>query len=245
VASGGLSLGCHLFAPFRATLAEVGSRPRSGVSSEAHQKGPSAPYQTGKTCLFNEKGTVETRPKGFERGADRVDKRELDLSLPPGLIMTIGSISAASLSQFVLSSGSSTPLQQALQNLQDSLTSGDLNGAQAAFQTVQQLNQSLENGSGSSTSSDSQLTTDMTALGNALSSGDLSTAQSAFATVQQDLQKVTAPSVTDEASAATQSEQLVGELLATVNSGSDSNSDATSSLLQQFYGGKSGLNVFA
>jgi hypothetical protein len=63
--------------------------------------------------------------------------------------------------------------------------------------------------------------------------------------VQQDLQKVTAPSVTDEASAATQSEQLVGELLATVNSGSDSNSDATSSLLQQFYGGKSGLNVFA
>lgn len=94
--------------------------------------------------------------------------------------MTISSISAASLSQYVLSSSDSSPLQLALQTLQNSLASGDLNAARSAFQTLQQLNQSLVTASGSSASSSSQLSTDLTALGSALSSGDLSTAQSAF-----------------------------------------------------------------
>ena len=51
--------------------------------------------------------------------------------------MTIGSISAASLSQYVLSSSNAAQMQRALQSLQNSLASGDLNGAQSAFATVQ------------------------------------------------------------------------------------------------------------
>jgi len=79
--------------------------------------------------------------------------------------MTVGSISAASLGQYVLSSSQSNPLQQALESLQSSLGTGDLNGAQEAFQTLQNLNQSLENASGSNPSSNTQLSTDLTTLG--------------------------------------------------------------------------------
>jgi len=50
-------------------------------------------------------------------------------------------------------------------------SSGDLNGAQAAFGTLQQLNQSLATASGNSLSSNSQLSTDLTALGSALTLG--------------------------------------------------------------------------
>ena len=163
--------------------------------------------------------------------------------------MTVGSISAASLSQYVLVSSDSTQLQQALQTLQDSLTSGDLNGAQSAFQTLQQLNQSLATASGSSgsSSSSSQLNTDLTALGSALSSGDLSTAQSAFATVQSDLTNSNSPSQTNETNVASRSEQLVAELLSTLNvsSSSSSNSDSTTSVLEQVYGSRSTLDVSA
>jgi hypothetical protein len=159
--------------------------------------------------------------------------------------MTIGSISAAGLSQYVLASSDSTQLQQTLQTLQDSLTSGDLNGAQSSFQTLQQLNQSLSTASGSSPSSSSQLSTDLTALGSALSSGDLSTAQSAFATVQSDLKNAASPSQTNEMGVASQSEQLVQELLSTVNSSSSSNtSDSTTSVLERVYGNQGSLNVF-
>ena len=112
--------------------------------------------------------------------------------------MQVGAISAAGLSQYVLSSSNSTQLQQALQTLQSSLSSGDLNGAQAAFGTLQQLNQSLATASGNSLSSNSQLSTDLTALGSALTAGDLSTAQSAFATVQSDLKSSNSPSQTNE-----------------------------------------------
>jgi len=53
--------------------------------------------------------------------------------------MTVSAISAASLSQdllgqHVLASSDSNQLQQALQSLQSSITSGDLNGAQSAFE---------------------------------------------------------------------------------------------------------------
>jgi len=160
--------------------------------------------------------------------------------------MSIGSISAAGLGQYVLSSSNSTPLQQSLQTLQNSLASGDLNGAQVAFQTVQTLYQDSTNATGGSQSS-SQLSSDLNALGGALSSGDLATAQSAFATVQSDLKNGPSPALTNETNAASQSEQLVAELLSTVNvnNSSSSNSELTSSVLEQVYGSRSGLNVEA
>ncbi len=52
--------------------------------------------------------------------------------------MTISTISAAGLSQDVLSSGIS-PQQEALQALQNNLLSGDLNDAQSAFQSLQNV----------------------------------------------------------------------------------------------------------
>jgi hypothetical protein len=159
--------------------------------------------------------------------------------------MTIGSISAAGLSQDVLASSNSGELQQALQTLQNSLGSGDLNGAQSAFQTVQRISQLSLTVRGNSQSSGSQLSTDLAAPGGALSSGDLSTAQSAFATVQSDLKNSSSPSQTIETNVASQSVQLVNELLSSLNSSSSSSStsDSTTSVLERVYG-QGSLNVF-
>jgi hypothetical protein len=161
--------------------------------------------------------------------------------------MTVGAISAAGLSQSVLSTSNSNQLQQLLQTLQNSLSSGDLNGAQSAFTALQNLNQSLATASGSNLSSNTQLSTDLTALGSALTSGDFSTAQSAFATVQSDLKKGNSPSATNETNAASQSMQLVGELLGTLNgnASSSSASGSVTSVLQSVYGQKNSLNVIA
>ncbi len=161
--------------------------------------------------------------------------------------MTIGSISAAGLSQYVLSTSNSNQVQQTLQNLQNSLASGDLNGAQSAFQTLQSLFQNSAAAGGSSASTSSPLATDLTSLGSALSSGDLSTAQSAFATVQNDLKNSPSLSETNEITAATQSLQLVEDLLSTVNpsTASSSSPDLTTSVLESVYASKSGLNVLA
>lgn len=154
--------------------------------------------------------------------------------------MTIGSISAAGLSQDVLTSSNSNRLQQILQTLQKSLSSGDLTAAQSAFSTLQNLNQNLATASGTSASSDTQLSTDLTALGSALNSGDLSTAQSAFTSVTNDLKNAASPSQTAETNAATQSQLLVEELLSTLNaSNASSNSDLTNSVLQAVYGSPS------
>src|SRR5208282_2574751 len=114
-----------------------------------------------------------------------------------------------------------------------------------AFQTVQNLNTSLETASGSGPSSNPQLSTDLTALGSALSSGDLSTAQSAFATVRNDLQNSTSPSQTNETNVASQSVQLVQELLSTVNlnGSSSSSSESATSVLERVYGNPGALNV--
>jgi ribosomal protein S20 len=159
--------------------------------------------------------------------------------------MTIGSISAAGIGQSVLALSSSSQLQQSLQTLQTSLASGDLNGAQTAFQALQKVTQSLATASGGASSSSSQLTSDLTTLGNALSSGDLSTSQTAFASVQSDL-KNSSPSLAVEANAANQSQQLVQDLLnsLTSNSTTSNPSDTTTSLLQSVYGASS-LNVLA
>jgi hypothetical protein len=161
--------------------------------------------------------------------------------------MTVSAISAASLSQGVLESSDSNQLQQALQTLQNSLTSGNLNGAKSAFAAVQTLNTGLANASGSSLPTNSQLSTDLTALGNAIGSGNLATAQSLFATVKNDLKNGNSPSLTNEIHNASQSVQLVQELLSTVNIGNSSSSspDTTTSVLEQVYGSSGGLNVHA
>ncbi|MGO8985147.1 MAG: hypothetical protein ACLPHI_03695 [Terriglobales bacterium] len=158
--------------------------------------------------------------------------------------MGVDGISAASLSQDVFSASNSDQLQQTLQTLQNSISSGNLSGAETAFGALQQLNQHLETASGSSSASNSQLSTDLTALGSAIGSGDLSTAQSALATVKNDLKDSSSPSRLNETNAALQSEQLVSELLSTlnVNSSSSSASDTTS-VLQRVYGSPGSLNV--
>jgi hypothetical protein len=159
--------------------------------------------------------------------------------------MSVGPISAAGLSQYVLASSDSTQLQQTLQTLQNSLASGDLTGAQSDFQTLQQLNQNLTTASGSSASNGSPLSTDLAALGSALTSGDLATAQSAFTTVQGDLKSATSPLQTLETNLASQYENLVQGLLSSLNPSetSSSASDPTTSLLDSVYGISRGLNV--
>jgi hypothetical protein len=181
--------------------------------------------------------------------ADSLDKRQpaihlfgrIDLT---GGIMLISSISAAGLSQYVLSSGNSSQ-PQALQTLQSSLTSGDLKGAQSAFQTLQTILQNSATSTGTTLSANSQLSTDLSALGSALSSGDLSTAQSAFATVLGDLKSSPSAAQVNEATAASQSLQLVEGLLGTLNSNIASSADSTASLLQSAYASQTGLNELA
>src|ERR1700690_4337689 len=158
--------------------------------------------------------------------------------------MTIGGISAVGLSQSVLSSRHAAQQQQILQTLQNSLSAGDVNGAQSAVAKLQKLNQSLATASGSSLSSNSPLATDLTALGGALSSGDVRTAQSAFATVLNDLNKSNSPALTNETNAASQSVQLVNELLGTLSVNSSSSaSDSTTSVLERVYGSPGSPNV--
>jgi hypothetical protein len=161
--------------------------------------------------------------------------------------MSISPISAASLGQYVLSTGNPAALQHGLQTLQDSLASGDLNSATAALQSVRTLFQNTATASGASLPS--QLSTDLAALGTALNAGDLSTAQSAFATIQNDLKNGLSPAQASEANAASQSEQLVAELLGSLNSSSSSygngpgSPDLTTSVLDQVYGTSGALNV--
>jgi hypothetical protein len=150
-----------------------------------------------------------------------------------GKTMSIGAISAGSLSQYVSASSNLTKSQQAWQTLQQSLAAGNLSAAQTAFNSYQQLNQNLTNISGSS-SSTTQLSTDMTALGSALSSGNLSAAQSAFATVQADMKNSPSQAMTNANAAMAQVQQWVNDLLDVSNaiSSSSTSSDPTAALLQ-------------
>lgn len=159
--------------------------------------------------------------------------------------MSTTPISAAGLSQDVLSS-SVSPLQVALQSLQSSLSTGNLTSAISAFQTLQTVLQDSATGSGLTLSSDSQLSNDLTSLGSALSSGNVSHAQSAFATVLGDLKTTAAPAQINEAAAASQSVQLVQELLGTIDATGTTTTatDSTTALLQSVYAAQSGLNVF-
>jgi hypothetical protein len=161
--------------------------------------------------------------------------------------MSIGAILASGLSQYVLSTSNSNQLRQVLRTLQNSLSTGDLNGASAALQNLQSVFQNSATTSGTTLSSSPQLSTDLAALGSAIGSGDVSIAQSAFATIQNDLNNTSSPSQTNESAAASQSVQLVQELLSTVNfsssDSSSSNNDLTNSVLEQVYGIRSGLNM--
>ena len=160
--------------------------------------------------------------------------------------MSTSPISAASLSQDVLSA-SVSPLQQALQSLQSSLSTGNLTSANSAFQTLLTVLQDSATGSGATLASNSQLSTDLTALGGALSGGDVATAQSAFSSVLGDLATTATPAQINEATAASQSLQLVQELLgSTLNSTNPTSGSTvpTTTVLQNVYGAQSGLNVF-
>jgi hypothetical protein len=160
--------------------------------------------------------------------------------------MAVDSISAASLSQYVLSTSDSNPLSQAMDDLQNSLGLGDLKGAQAAFQTVQNLTKSLETVSGSSATNSSQLSSDLVTLGSALTSDNLSSAESALTTVKSDIGSSSSPSLINETNAASQSELLVQELLSTVNVNTNSSnpSDNTTSVLDAVYGSHNNVNMF-
>ena len=78
------------------------------------------------------------------------------------------------------------------QQLSQALQSGDLAGAQAAFDALSNLGQNASSSASSSTANsgpfrNSKLAQDFNNLGQELQSGDLAGAQQAFATLQQDL----------------------------------------------------------
>jgi hypothetical protein len=171
-------------------------------------------------------------------------------SRPGKLLMTISpisSISAGGLGQNVFSSSNSNQLRLTLQTLQNSLASGNLTGAQSAFQTLQTLFQNSATANGSGLCSSSQLSTDMVVLGKALSTGDVSSAQSAFAMVLGDLKNTALPSQINEATAAAQSVQLVHGILSSLdsNGSSSSSSNLTNSLPPSIYTSQGGLDVYA
>jgi hypothetical protein len=131
--------------------------------------------------------------------------------------------------------------------LQNSLSQGDLTGAQSAFQALQTVLQNSATAGGSALTNNSQLSKDLAALGSAISSGDVSSSQSAFATVLGDLKNSASAAQTNEAIAASQSLQLVNGLLSTLNSTAapSTRTDTTTSILQSYYAAKTGLSVIA
>ena len=107
-------------------------------------------------------------------------------------------ISSVGLDQSVGSSGSRSTIRQAHQDfdqLFQSLQAGNLNAAQQAYNSFQQIQTGLANSATSSssavgaanpTATTNPVTSDWSALGQALQSGSLSSAQSALGQLQQD-----------------------------------------------------------
>jgi hypothetical protein len=147
--------------------------------------------------------------------------------------MAIAALSTAGFSQYLALTSNVGASQQAWQSLQQSLASGNLTAAQAAFNTYQQLNQNL---TGSSASS--QFATDMTALGKAIGSGSVTAAQQAFTTVQNDLKTQPSPAVQSAETAVAQTVDEVDELLGYSNSAGTSatSTDPTTTILDSAYG---------
>ena len=104
------------------------------------------------------------------------------------------SISGISSDPTVSQNYASNPFQQVKKDfsaLKTSLTSGDLAGAQQAFQTLQTDMQNIGQAQSSQQAgASSPLDNDLNALGAALQNGDTSGAQKAFATLQKDMQQM-------------------------------------------------------
>jgi len=158
--------------------------------------------------------------------------------------MAIAALSTAGFTQFIAASSNLSASQQALQALQQSLATGNLNAAQIAFNTYQSLNQNLANtsgGAGSSTSASTQLATDLNTLEAALTGGNLPSAQQAFATVQSDLKSSPSAAITRAENAAAQPVQWVEDLL-TLSGASSANAataDPTAAILESAFGSNS------
>jgi hypothetical protein len=141
--------------------------------------------------------------------------------------MTIAALSTAGFSQYIAASSSVSASQQAFQALQQSLASGNMGQAQAAFTAYQLLNQSptpaatststgtssSSTTGSSSTAAPSQFSKDLAALGTAIGSGNLGTAQAAFTTLQGDLKSAPPQAVTNAESAVAQTVSWVDDLL--------------------------------
>ena len=158
--------------------------------------------------------------------------------------MAIAALSTAGFSQYVALSSNVGASQQAWQSLQQSLAAGNLVAAQTSFKTYQQLSQNLT-GAGSSSSSDSQLATDMTALGTAIGSGNLTTAQQAFATVQNDLKNTPSQAIANAESAVAQTVGWVDDLLnfGDTRSSNSASADPAVAILSSAYGLSSSSNT--
>jgi cell wall integrity and stress response component len=156
-----------------------------------------------------------------------------------GLFMSIAALSTAGFDQFISASSQLSASQQAFQTLQQSLSSGNLSAAQAAFNTYNHLNQSAGSisTSSSSSSSTSKFSTDLAALGTAIGSGSVTSAQSAFTTLQGDLKTTPSQTITNAEAAVAQSVQWVDDLLNLSGSSTTSTTtDPASTILDSAYG---------
>lgn len=99
--------------------------------------------------------------------------------------MSLSGILSSSSNQYQLNTANL--LQQKLQQLGQTLQSGNLSAAQSDFATLQQAFAQPAATSGSTTSTSNPVAQAVTQLGSDLQSGNLSAAQKDYATVQQDL----------------------------------------------------------
>ena len=144
---------------------------------------------------------------------------------------SIGALSTGSLTQYVQASSNLSQSQQAWQALQRNLALGNMTGAQTAFKSYQQATQNLAVIGGNTSSSNSQLSTDLTALGSALSSGNVSNAQQAFTTAQTDMAKTQSQGMANAIAATSAAVQWIDDLLDLPNSSTSSSIPVNSSNL--------------
>jgi hypothetical protein len=107
--------------------------------------------------------------------------------------MSVSSVSSSGNSYQPISANQPGQLRQSFKDLETSLQSNDLAGAQSAVSAVQQALQSSPFAQAAQgTGQTSAVGTDLSALSQSLSANDLSGAQTAFAKLQQDLQSARA-----------------------------------------------------
>ena len=149
--------------------------------------------------------------------------------------MSVGSITSSLLSGLDSATNSTfSKMQQAWKDLENSLKSGDLNGAKKDYATITQLQQQMTSQFGTPPGG-SQLSSDMEALGKALDSGNLSDAQQAFTSIQNDMKNHPHPAMKQSnSSSSTDSEiiQLLQQLEKSPSGSSSSNATSSSTALQ-------------